>query len=172
MFLLHLLFFYFLLYSFIGWLIEGLFNLCTRGSFSKPNFLYLPLKPMYGITAVLLIRLHQQLSFIPFMICCFIIPIIVEYLTAYLLLHCFNLRYWDYSTEPYQLSGFICLRFFIYWGFLSLLLIYCFQPLIYPFYLSLYPLWFYFFPIFLLIFTIDFLTTLNARQKKTSKSKV
>ena len=36
----------FLIYSFLGWILEGLFNRIKTGSFSKPNFLHGPVKPM------------------------------------------------------------------------------------------------------------------------------
>ena len=112
--LLRVIFFYFLVYSFFGWIIEGIFNLYTKGRFIKPNFLYLPLKPMYGIASVLLVQLSNLLPFWLLIPCCFIIPTAVEYLTALWLLNTFNLRYWDYSQNAYQISGFICLKFCIY----------------------------------------------------------
>lgn len=157
-------FFYFLFYSFLGWIIEGLFNLCTRGTFIKPNFLNLPIKPMYGIASVLLIGLWQQLPFYLFVPCCFIVPAFVEYLSGFLLWHTFHLRYWDYHTQVYQLSGYVCLRFCIYWSILSFILIYFVQPYIANLYTKLSPLGFYFFPILLLIFLTDLLFTVRKRQ--------
>ena len=149
-------FFYFIIYSFLGWIIEGLFSLFTKGHFLKANFLILPLKPMYGVAATLLIILKNLVPLWIFLIITFILPSVVEYISAYLLLHLFHLRYWDYSHCSYQLSGYICLKFSIYWFFLSLLLIYGLQPFIIALYHSLNWFWGYFFPISLLIFLIDF----------------
>lgn len=160
-------FFYFLVYSFLGWLIEGLFNLVTRGCFSKANFLSLPFKPMYGIAAILLIRLQILLPTWLFLICCLVVPTVVEYLSAFLLLHTFNLRYWNYGDRSYQLSGFICLRFSIYWFFLSLVLIYLIQPMVVMIYHQMQVLWFYFFPIFLLLFLTDFFLTIKTKHLAT-----
>lgn len=158
-----ILFFYFLIYSFLGWVTEGIFNLFTQGHFIKPNFLILPLKPMYGIASVLLVLLKDQLPLVLFLLSCFIIPSLVEYLTAFLLFHTFELKYWDYSQCPYNLSGYVCLRFSIYWVILSLALVYLIHPLIVVIYQKISWFWFYFFPIMLLTFIID--TYLSIKNK-------
>lgn len=160
---LRMIFFYFCIYSFLGWNIEGLFNLFTKGYFIKPNFLILPLKPMYGIASVLLILIKDLVPFWLFLICCFIIPSFVEYLTAYLLFHSLNLKYWDYSNAPYNLSGYICLRFSIYWMLLSLVLVYWIHPFIISLYAHINWFWFYFFPIMLLLFITDFCLTIKKK---------
>lgn len=160
---LRMIFFYFFIYSFLGWNIEGLFNLSTQGRFIKPNFLSLPFKPMYGIAAVLLLLLKDLVPFWLFLMCCFIVPSFVEYLTAYLLFHSFNLKYWDYSTAPYNLSGYICLRFSIYWMLLSLILVYWVHPFIISLYTHMTWFWFYFFPIMLLLLITDFCLTIRKK---------
>lgn len=156
-----MIFFNFCIYSFLGWIIEGLFNLSTKGYFIKPNFLILPLKPMYGIASILLILIKDLVPFWLFLICCFIVPSFVEYLTAYLLFYSFNLKYWNYSKAPYNLSGYICLRFSIYWMLLSLVLVYWVHPFIIFLYAHIIGFWFYFFPIMLLLFISDFCLTIR-----------
>lgn len=162
-------FFYFIIYSFLGWIIEGLFNLSTKGHFIKPNFLILPLKPMYGIAATLLIFLKDVVPFWLFLISALIIPSLVEYITAYALSHLFNLKYWDYSNCAYHLSGYICLRFSIYWFILSLVLTYGLQPFIALLYGSISWFWYYFFPISLLIFITDFCLTIRSPKCTLAK---
>ena len=158
-----MIFFYFCIYSFLGWNLEGLFNLSTKGHFIKPNFLILPFKPMYGIASVLLILIKDLVPFWLFLICSFIIPSFVEYLAAYLLFHSFNLKYWDYSRTPYNLSGYICLRFSIYWMLLSLVLVYWIHPFIASLYAHMTWFWFYFFPIMLLLFITDCYLTIRKK---------
>ena len=80
-------FFYFILYSFLGWIIEGLFSLFTKGYFLKANFLRLPLKPMYGIAAILLIILKELVPSWIFLIILFTLPTVVEYVSAYLFIY-------------------------------------------------------------------------------------
>lgn len=158
-----MIFFYFIMYSFLGWIVEGLFNLFTKGSFIKPNFLFLPLKPMYGIASIILVLLKNQIPLGFFLICLFIVPSLVEYLTAFLLFHIFHLKYWDYNETSYHLSGYVCLRFSIYWFLLSLLLVYGIHPIILELYQRISWFWFYFFPIMLLLFITD--SALSIRVK-------
>lgn len=40
--------FYFTVYSFLGWVLEGSYNLYSTGTFRKEGFLKGPFKPMYG----------------------------------------------------------------------------------------------------------------------------
>lgn len=167
----HIIFFYFIVYSFLGWIIEGLFNFFTKKSFIKPNFLYLPFKPMYGIAAVILVLLKDRIPFVPFLICSFIVPSFIEYLTAFLLFQSFHLKYWDYSHTPYNLSGYVCLRFSIYWLFLSLLLVYGVHPFIFLLYQKINWFWLYFFPIMLLIFIIDSFLSIKSKMRSIISSK-
>lgn len=147
--------FNFLFYSFCGWIIEGLFNLYSNGKFTKYNFLKLPIKPMYGIASVLLIAIHTFMPLYIFIPSCFIIPLLVEYTTAYLLDYYMNIKCWDYSTLKYNIKGYICLRFAIYWFILSFILIYFVHPIIEALYLKIEGLWLYFFPVIFLIFITD-----------------
>lgn len=156
--------FHFLVYSFLGWLIEGFFNLATKGSFSKPNFLLLPLKPMYGITAALLLTLKGVLPLYGFILCVLILPTLVEYCTAFLLYKYLNLKYWDYSECPHQLSGYICLRFSIYWVFLSIILLYTLQPLVANLYQWIHPIWPLLLPFILIVLLVDFGLTLKTKK--------
>lgn len=164
-------FFYFLIYSFLGWIIEGLFTLATKGYFIKPNFLFFPIKPMYGFAAVWLIELKSILPMGLFLIAAFFIPSIIEYLTAYVLSHLFHLKYWDYSHCAYQLSGYICLRFSIYWFFLCLSLIYGLHPYVAYFYTQIHVFWFYFFPTSLFVFLTDLVLTFHHKPIYWSKQR-
>lgn len=166
-----ILFFYFMIYSFLGWIIESLFNLSTKGFFLKPNFLILPIKPMYGITAVILIFLKDLLPIWLFLVCAFMIPSCIEYTTAALLSQFFHLKYWDYSHCPYQISGYICLRFSIYWFFLSLILAYAFQPFIQLFYKHISGFWHLLFPLCLLFFMLDFICTIYTKMQLNIRAK-
>lgn len=159
--LLRSIFFYFIVYSFLGWIIEGLFNLYTKGCFLKPNFLLLPIKPMYGIAATLLIYIHASFSLWIFLISSLIIPTLVEYFTADLLFRFYNLKYWDYSKCSYQHHGYVCLRFSIYWFFLAIMLTYGLHPWIACLYSNICCFWHYFSLAMLLIFMLDFLLTLR-----------
>lgn len=111
----------FLIYSFLGWILEGCYNVVVAGTFRKPNFLHIPLKPMYGIGGVMLAgsykydRKHFGYS------CC-LLPVLVELCSGIWLERVFKLRYWDYSKEFLQFGGHICLKFALCWIVLAQLL--------------------------------------------------
>ena len=53
---------------------------------------------------------------------------IVELIAGVILYHTFHMRWWDYSDYKLNFRGYICLRFFIYWGIAASLGIYVLHP--------------------------------------------
>jgi uncharacterized membrane protein len=131
--------FNFIFYSYIGWIIEELYNLAVTKKSKKEGFLIGPFKPMYGITGTILILYNQMLGIngIPFILLCFLIPTTVEYISGYMLKHIFNKVYWDYSDFKYNIHGFVTLKFSLYWTLLSFIGVYFLQPTIYSIYREL-----------------------------------
>ena len=154
------LFFYFVFYSFIGWVIEGLFNLYKNKHFTKPNFLSFPIKPMYGFAAIILLILQPRISIVLFIPLCMVIPTLVEYVSAYLLHHFLNLHYWSYAHKPYQLHSYICLEFSLYWFILVLILIFFFHTYTILIYGLISKLWFIGCPFIFIFITFDFIFTI------------
>lgn len=68
------------------------------------------------------------------MILFFIIPSIVEYISGYLLKKLFDKSYWSYLNLRYNLNGYICLKFSVYWMLLSFIGIYFLQNILDKFY--------------------------------------
>ena len=116
-----------MIYSFGGWLIEGVYQLFMQGTFLKPNFLFGPFKPMYGIASVLLLAV-KSLGKGSFFLCSLIIPLGVEYLSGLWLKKAFGLQYWDYSEHKYNVQGIICLEFAFAWVVLAYVFVYFLQP--------------------------------------------
>lgn len=127
----YLFLFNFVLYSFFGWILEGLFSLASNGHFSRPGFLLGPFKPMYGFAMAFLILIKSYNPSIPFMtLMCFLIPTSIEYVSGYMLNKFFLARYWDYSSYALNINGYICPIFSIVWTVLAMLTIYMLQPYI------------------------------------------
>ena len=120
---------YFLLYSFLGWLLEGCFNCITTGTFQKPNFLHGPYKPMYGFGGILLAASYQY-DRRHFAWHCCLLPLAVEFGSGWWLKRHYGLTYWNYSREFLQLGGLICLKFALCWIALAQLVVHCVQPLL------------------------------------------
>jgi uncharacterized membrane protein len=53
---------------------------------------------------------------------------IVELIAGIILYHTFHMRWWDYSDYKLNFKGYICLRFYIYWGIAASLGIYVLHP--------------------------------------------
>lgn len=161
--------FYFLLYSVFGWLLENVYSLFTQGMFWKEGFLKGPFKPMYGVAPLLLLVLVPEGEGArPLLaaLLCLIIPTIVEGVGGYLLLTMFGRRWWDYSGLRFQLGGHVCLRFSLYWGFLSALMLKGVHPLAEQAYLNISSVWPVAGPALLLLFAADLVWTCLTRRRE------
>ena len=159
----YFLLFNFILYSFLGYLIEQVYARFTRGHFKSEGFLYGPFKPMYGFAMTILIfaRYTLRLSPLTMLVLCFVIPTLVEYVSGFLTETFFNTLYWDYSTIKFNYKGLICLPFSIAWMGLCYIGIYYFQPFVNTFYLYNSSLWSFIVWPFMFYFLLDFLLTLK-----------
>lgn len=119
------LFYSFIIYSFLGWVLEVIYHLFTEKRFINRGFLHGPICPIYGTTAVLLAITLARLSsnYIYIFIGGAVIASIVELIAGYILEILFSTKWWDYSNERFNIKGYICLRFSIYWGILSIVFI-------------------------------------------------
>lgn len=155
--------FLFIIYSFIGWIIEKLYSFYTKNTLKNKGFLYGPLKPMYGIAMATLVIIYEifHVNKILMLLLCFFLPSLVEYLSGYLLDHFFNKCYWDYSNLKYNLHGYVCLKFSLYWTFLSWIGVIYIHPVIKYYYKNNINLIHIFLLFSSFIFIIDIFSTLN-----------
>ena len=120
----------FFIYSFIGWVIEVIYYGITEGKFINRGFLAGPLCPVYGLGFYAAIWIFEPFKD-NFMILFFGMAAactIVELIAGFILYHAFHMRWWDYSDYKLNLGGYICLRFFIYWGIAASLGMYVLHP--------------------------------------------
>ena len=124
---------YFIIYSFIGFVVETLFALVNYNVLeSRKSFLYGPFCGIYGVGAVVLIlvlRLFNKNNYTLFLGGC-ITGSIIEYIMSFLGEILFGVRWWDYSKRFLNINGRICLLYSIFWGILSLILIRIINPAI------------------------------------------
>lgn len=160
--------FYFVVYAAAGWGIEQLYSRFTTGAFKKDGFLWGPLKPMYGIAPLWIMwSIAPDMSWIQVAGLCMLLPTIVELISGIMLSRWFNMRYWDYSSYPFQIKGYICVRFSIYWMLLCLVMWYGVQPVLASVYAFLMPVWLYIQPIVLIYLVTDIgWTILHKRMRK------
>lgn len=123
-----LLFFY--IYSFLGWCSEVIFVTTQTKTFVNRGFLNGPVCPIYGFGAVGVILALSPLKNRPILlfIASALLASAVELVAGYLLERIFNLKWWDYSSENFNVGGYICLRFSLLWGIAGMVLISSLHP--------------------------------------------
>ena len=108
----------FFIYAFIGWVVEVIYYGLEEGRFINRGFLNGPLCPVYGIGFYGVILLFERLTynFFVLFVGSMIVCTTVEFLAGFILYQIFKLRWWDYRNEKYNIMGFICPKFSLYWG--------------------------------------------------------
>ena len=128
----HQLFWYFVLFSVIGLIVETAYGFITTGVLeSRKGFIWGPFCPVYGVGATILIILLNQVE----QKSCFklffygvLIGSIVEYLLSYGLEAIFGTRFWDYAYTKNDINGRICITYSFFWGILAIVLMKLIKP--------------------------------------------
>ena len=113
---------YFIIYSILGYLIETLFGLVTKGVIeSRQSFLYGPFCAIYGLGAVIMIGLLQYFKKNNFTLFFggFLIGSVVEYLVSLFGEMMLHVKWWDYSNIPLNINGNLSIGFspsFVYFS--------------------------------------------------------
>lgn len=109
---------YFVIFSFLGWCMEVVYHTVSCGSFANRGFLNGPVCPIYGVGAALLIAFLYPFAENLFLLYLFSVFItsLLELLTGYVLEKVFNMKWWDYSHIPFNIGGYVCLKFSLCWG--------------------------------------------------------
>lgn len=116
---------YFIIYSVIGYIIETIYGMMTKGVWeSRQSFLYGPFCGIYGLGAVVMIIFLQYFNknHNTLFIGGFIVGSVVEYVVSLIGEVIFNVKWWDYSNMPLNINGRICVFFSLFWGFLAIYL--------------------------------------------------
>lgn len=115
---------FFFIYCFFGWIIESLYVSVKSRHFVNRGFLRLPLLPLYGSGAV--VMLWVSLPFEGHLIAVFLSGMvsatILEYVTGWAMERLFQMKYWDYGGKPFNVKGYICLGTSLAWGCLTIIL--------------------------------------------------
>lgn len=120
------LFAYFIIYSIIGYILETLFGIATKGVWeSRQSFLYGPFCGIYGSGAVIITIFSKYFdkNKLTLFIGGFLIGTITEYLTSFLVETTMGITWWDYSNYVLNINGRVCLLYSIFWGILTPFLI-------------------------------------------------
>ena len=126
----YLLFWLFFIYAFLGWCTEVSYAALKTGRFVNRGFLNGPVCPVYGCGAVIVLWALEPLrgNLLLLFLGSVALTSLLEWLTGFVLERLFHQRWWDYSQEPFNLNGYICLRFSIAWGLACLFVVKLLQP--------------------------------------------
>ena len=115
---------FFFIYSFIGWVWECCFVSVRKRRWVNRGFMYGPMLPIYGFGALaVLISTIRVRDSIPLIFLFGMVgATLLEYVTGAVMERLFNVKYWDYSNQRFNLNGYICLSSSVAWGFLTILM--------------------------------------------------
>lgn len=115
---------FFYIYCFFGWIFESTYVSLKQHRFVNRGFLRLPMLPLYGTGAVMMlwVSLPFKSSLVMVYISGVIGATILEYVTGWGMERLFKMKYWDYSNQRFNLNGYICLTSSVAWGFLTIFL--------------------------------------------------
>ncbi len=115
---------FFFIYSFFGWIFESTYVSILKRRFVNRGFLRLPLLPLYGTGAVMMLWLSLPVkdSVVLVYLAGVVGATVLEYVTGYVMEKLFKMKYWDYSNQRFNLHGYICLSSSVAWGFLTIFL--------------------------------------------------
>lgn len=124
------LFLLFIMFSFVGWMLEVLTVLKKQKVLVNRGFLFGPYCPIYGFGGLLIIILLKKYYSEPYVVFIFsiFIAFILEYTTSLVLELLFHDKWWDYKNEKYNINGRVCLETLIPFGFISLVGLYVLYP--------------------------------------------
>lgn len=122
-------FLYFMIYSFLGWIVETVYCSFGEGHFVYRGFLNGPITPIYGFGSIFLIVLFNQVESIFLLFFGgMIITSLLEYITSFLMEKAFDMHWWDYSDSKYNVNGRIKLKNSILFGLGAVILIKLIHP--------------------------------------------
>ena len=120
----------FFIYAFLGWCTEVSYATLVTGKFVNRGFLNGPVCPIYGFGVVIVLTCLTPLAdnLLLLFLGSVVLTSALEWITGFVLEKLFHQRWWDYSDQPFNLSGYICLRFSIAWGFACMFVVKLLHP--------------------------------------------
>lgn len=111
--------FFFIVYAVAGWIVEVIFHAVVKGKIVNRGFLNGPVCPVYGFGMILVLLIYNMVgsdnTFIVFLEGV-IFTTLIELIAGFILDKFFHARWWDYSSMPLNLNGYICAGFSLIWG--------------------------------------------------------
>lgn len=109
---------YFFVYGFLGWCTEVGYAAVKEHKFVNRGFLNGPICPIYGVgvTIVIAFLTPYKDNIIVLYVSSVILVTLLEGLTGWAMDKIFHNKWWDYSKQPFNIGGYVCLLFSLVWG--------------------------------------------------------
>ena len=129
----------FFVYGFLGWCTEVAYAAAKQGKFVNRGFSTGPFCLVYGTAAVYGIGVGVVVQFLTpvennlvlLYISSTILVTVIEGITGFFLEKIFHNKWWDYSEQPLNIGGYVCVLFSLIWGVFCVLIVKIIHPLIY-----------------------------------------
>ena len=124
-------------YAFLGWCVEVAFVAVTCGRVVNRGFLNGPVCPIYGfgMLGVLYLLRPVEENLLLLFLGGMVLASALELAGGWALNRLFHTRWWDYSNEPFNLGGYICLKFSLMWGLGTVMVVRLVHPALYDLFL-------------------------------------
>lgn len=121
----------FMMYSFLGWIIEVVNFVVISHKIVDRGFLIGPYLPIYGFGSLFIVIFLTQYQSAPITLFCMsmILCATLEYITSFIMEKLFHARWWDYGDKKFNINGRICLETASLFGLGGCVIIYVTHPL-------------------------------------------
>ena len=122
----------FFCYSFLGWVLEVVFEAAVNRRYVDRGVLNGPLCVIYGVAGTIISVGFVELKESVFFLFLFgaLVATVVEWVAGHALETMTHTRWWDYSHLPWNLDGYICLGASALWGALGVVMVLWGNPLL------------------------------------------
>ena len=122
----------FFCYSFLGWVLEVVFEAAVNHRYVDRGVLNGPLCVIYGVAGTIISVGFVELKESVFFLFLFgaLVATVVEWVAGHALETLTHTRWWDYSHLPWNLDGYICLGASALWGALGVVMVLWGNPLL------------------------------------------
>lgn len=129
-------FYYFILsffcYGFLGWCAEVAFATVKQRKFVNRGFLNGPICPIYGVGVGVVVQFLApfQDNLVILYVASTLLVTFIEGITGYLMDKIFHQKWWDYSKQPLNIGGYVCVLFSLVWGVACVAIVKLIHPMI------------------------------------------
>lgn len=125
----------FTIYSLLGWICESTYCSILAKKFVNRGFLNGPFCPIYGVGALLIVKLLSPFSdnLVILFFASLLLTSLLEYLTGFAMEKLFHAKWWDYSHRRFNIQGRVCLGNALIFGVMGVVV----MRLVHPFVMRL-----------------------------------